>query len=288
MNLPRPLIRAEELAAWLAGTGPATMRLLDVRFDLARPAAGEAAYLEGHLPGAGYAHLERDLSAMPPAEALCGGRHPLPRREDFARTLGRLGIAPHTPVVVYDASGGMYAARAWWMLRWMGHDDVAVLDGGLPAWVAAGGTLGTGRVEPAVQQPYPLAGAPALQTIDVQDLQQRLGALTLIDARGPERYRGEVEPLDPVAGHIPGALNRPFTANLGPDGCFRPAAQLRQDFEALLGEREAATVVHQCGSGVSACHNLLAMAVAGFVDGRLYPGSWSEWCADPGRPVERG
>jgi thiosulfate/3-mercaptopyruvate sulfurtransferase len=284
MNLPRPLISAAELAERLG-----SVTLLDARFDLAQPAAGEAAYAQGHLPGALYAHLERDLSAMPPAEALCGGRHPLPPRAVFARTAAGWGLTPARAVVVYDASGGMYAARAWWLLRWIGLDAVAVLDGGLGAWIAAGGALEGGvSAAPAAAGDFPLAEASPLATIDADTLRRDLGRLVLLDARAPERYRGEVEPLDPVAGHIPGALNRPFVRNLGADGRFLPAATLRADFEALTGGRPAADVVQQCGSGVTACHNLLAMAVAGLGDSVLYPGSWSEWCADPARPVARG
>lgn len=284
MSLPRPLISVTDLQPLLG-----QVCLLDARFDLAQPAAGEAAYAQGHLPGALYAHLERDLSAMPPAPALCGGRHPLPPREAVARTLAGLGITPATPVVVYDASGGMYAARAWWLLRWLGHQAVSVLDGGLSAWVAAGGALeaGTRRPSPAAE-PYALPAEPALAIVSADELQARLGTVALIDARGAERYRGDIEPLDPVAGHIPGALNRPFTTNLGPDGRFLDPKALRTAFTALLGERAAGEVIHQCGSGVTACHNLLAMAVAGLGDGVLYPGSWSEWCRDPARPVARG
>jgi thiosulfate/3-mercaptopyruvate sulfurtransferase len=226
---------------------------------------------------------------MPPAPALCGGRHPLPTPEAVARTVTALGITPTTPVVVYDASGGMYAARAWWLLRWLGHPAVAVLDGGLPAWMAAGGALESGERQPVpAAEPYPLPAVPALETITADELQRRLGAVTLVDARGAERYRGDVEPLDPVAGHIPGALNRPFTTNLGPDGRFLDAAALRAAFTRLLGERAGGEVIHQCGSGVTACHNLLAMAAAGLGDGVLYAGSWSEWCRDPARPVARG
>jgi thiosulfate/3-mercaptopyruvate sulfurtransferase len=284
MSLPRPLISAAELADRLG-----RVTLLDARFDLAQPAAGEAAHAQGHLPGALYAHLERDLSAMPPAEALCGGRHPLPPREVFAQTAARWGLTPASEVVVYDASGGMYAARAWWMLRWIGLDAVAVLDGGLAAWTAAGGALESGTVPaPAPAAPFPLAQPAPLALIGAEALLRDRDCVVLLDARAPERYRGEVEPLDPVAGHIPGALNRPFARNLGADGRFLPPATLRADFEALIAGRPAAEVVQQCGSGVTACHNLLAMAVAGLGDSVLYAGSWSEWCAEPARPVARG
>lgn len=276
-----PLISAEALKAALG-----RVRVFDVRFDLARPEAGEAAWREGHLPGAHYLHLDRDLSAKDGVPALCGGRHPLPTREVFAATAARLGLTPDTPVVLVDAQGGMFAARAWWMLRWIGARDVRVLDGGLAAWRAAGGALEPGEVAPAAPGlAWPLGPEPEGLRLTADALAAQLGRVALLDARAPERYRGDVEPLDPVAGHIPGALNRPFSANLGPDGRFLPPEALRAAFQGLAGARP---VVHQCGSGVTACHNLLAMAVAGLPGGALYAGSWSEWCRDPARPVARG
>ena len=276
-----PLISAEALKAALG-----RVRVFDVRFDLARPEAGEAAWREGHLPGAHYLHLDRDLSAKDGVPALCGGRHPLPTREVFAATAARLGLTPDTPVVLVDAQGGMFAARAWWMLRWIGARDVRVLDGGLAAWRAAGGALEPGEVAPAAAPPaWPLGPEPEGLRLTADALAAQLGRVALLDARAPERYRGDVEPLDPVAGHIPGALNRPFSANLGPDGRFLPPEALRAAFQGLAGARP---VVHQCGSGVTACHNLLAMAVAGLPGGALYAGSWSEWCRDPARPVAQG
>ena len=285
-NLPTPLIRADELLALLARARG--VRLLDARFDLARPDAGTEAFLAGHLPGAQHVHLDRDLSAKDGAPAVCGGRHPLPTRAHVAATLGRLGITPETPVVVYDAQGGMFAARVWWMLRWVGHTAVAVLDGGVPAWVAAGGALEAGAAEPvAPVADYPLSAEPGYAVLTADELHARLGRVTLIDARAPERYCGDVEPLDPVAGHIPGALNRPFNTNLAADGRFLSPEALRAGFAPLLGVG-AGEVFHQCGSGVTACHNLLAMAVAGLPGGALYAGSWSEWCRDVRRPVARG
>ena len=276
-----PLISAEALKAALG-----RVRVFDVRFDLARPEAGEAAWREGHLPGAHYLHLDRDLSAKDGVPALCGGRHPLPTREVFAATAARLGLTPDTPVVLVDAQGGMFAARAWWMLRLIGARDVRVLDGGLAAWRAAGGALEPGEVAPATPGPaWPLGPEPEGLRLTADALAAQLGRVALLDARAPERYRGDVEPLDPVAGHIPGALNRPFSANLGPDGRFLPPEALRAAFQGLAGARP---VVHQCGSGVTACHNLLAMAVAGLPGGALYAGSWSEWCRDPARPVAQG
>lgn len=280
-TLPTPLIRADELLARVGA-----VCVLDARFDLARPDAGAEAFLAGHLPGAQYVHLDRDLSAKGEVPALCGGRHPLPTREHFAATVARLGITPATLVVVCDAQGGMFAARVWWMLRWIGHTAVVVLDGGVAAWTAAGGALETGAAQPPVPAAaYPLSPEAGQRVITADALQAQLGRVTLIDARAPERYRGDVEPLDPVAGHIPGALNRPFSANLAAGGRFQPPEVLRAAFLPLLGEGE---VVHQCGSGVTACHNLLAMEIAGLPAATLYAGSWSEWCRDGRRPVARG
>ena len=275
----KTLISAAQTRELLATREP--LVLLDCGFDLVDPAVGERAWAAGHLPGALYAHLDRDLSG---ARTGRNGRHPLPARAAFAATVGRWGIAPGVQVVVYDAQGGPYAARAWWLLRWLGHDAVAVLDGGVAAWLAAGGTLETSVPALAPRAPYP-AATPAMPTISAEQLLARLGQLTLLDARSGERFRGEVEPLDPVAGHIPGATLRFFRDNLGPDGCFKPAAQLRQEFAALGAD--GGEVVHQCGSGVTACHNLLAMVHAGYDRALLYPGSWSEWCSDPSRPVAR-
>jgi thiosulfate/3-mercaptopyruvate sulfurtransferase len=281
----KTLVSAPDLRQRAAGAHAPV--LLDCSFDLTDPEAGQRAYRDGHPPGAHYLHLESDLSAPPrDAAGRFRGRHPLPAREDWARTLGRLGIGPATPVVAYDAQGGAYAARAWWMLRWMGHEDVAVLDGGLAAWREAGGALESGD-GPAVQPsaPYPLH-APACPTLEAAQVQAQLGRVRLIDARAPERFRGDVEPLDRAAGHIPGALNRFFRDNLAADGRFKPRAQLRAEWAPLVAG-DAMAVLY-CGSGVTACHNLLAMAHAGFEDGVLYPGSWSEWSDDPARPQARG
>ena len=282
------LISAADLMALQRqqATGGRPLVLLDCGFDLADGSAGERAHAAGHLPGAIYAHLDRDLSG-PKAGAgeRSRGRHPLPSRDQLAATAGRWGVAPGVQVVVYDAQGGPYAARAWWLLQWLGHADVAVLDGGPAAWLVAGGSLSTEAAAPQPQPPYPTL-APAMPSIDAAALQAALGRLVLIDARAPERYRGEVEPLDPVAGHIPGAVNRLFKLNLQADGRFKPAAELRAEFTALL--QPGQPVVQQCGSGVTACHNLLAMAHAGLGVAQLYPGSWSEWCSDPTRPMARG
>ena len=274
------LISCAELRA-LQGTSPALV-LLDCCFDLADPTAGERAFAAAHLPTAQYAHLDRDLAGTKNGS---NGRHPLPGRREFAATAARWGITPSSQVVTFDGQGLPYAARAWWLLRWLGHSAVAVLDGGTAAWLADGGKLTAELpvINPA--PPYPEQAA-AMPTIDANALLRSLGNVRLIDARAAERFRGDVEPLDPVAGHIPGASQRFFKDNLAPDGRFKPAAELRGVFEALSAP--GGQVVHQCGSGVTACHNLLAMTHAGLEGALLYPGSWSEWCADPARPVARG
>ncbi len=283
MTMPfTTLISATELRALLDG-GAAPV-IVDAGFDLADVQAGHRAWRDGHLPGSHYLHLDEHLSA---AKTGRNGRHPMPARADFALTLGRLGITPQTQVIALDRQGGMYAARLWWMLRWMGHSAVAVLDGGVAAWTEAGGTLDRAEPTPRDAGPYPERTALA-NAMDGSTLASRLGTVRLIDARAAERFRGEVEPLDAAAGHIPGALNRFHKLNLGPDGRFKPAARLREEFAPLLGGHPATHVVHQCGSGVTACHNLLAMEHAGLAGSALYPGSWSEWSADPQRPLAKG
>jgi thiosulfate/3-mercaptopyruvate sulfurtransferase len=263
-------------------TQGAALLVIDVSFDLANTAAGEAAYGQGHIPGAHYLHLDRDLSA---AKTGGNGRHPLPDAQAFAQLVADLGLTPDTQVIAYDAQGGMYAARLWWMLRWLGHANAAVLDGGLQAWTGPLTEALTARPVPSSLQP----GAPLARSLTADDVQQQLGKIRLIDARAQERFRGEAEPLDKQAGHIPGASNRLFKNNLAADGVhFKPAAQLRAEFEAMLAPFESEKVVHQCGSGVTACHNLLAMEHAGLTGSALYPGSWSEWSSDPSRPVAKG
>jgi thiosulfate/3-mercaptopyruvate sulfurtransferase len=259
--------------------------LLDIRHDLAQPERwGEDQYRAGHLPGAVFLHLDRDLSAPKTGR---NGRHPLPSPADAAATFGRAGVGPATQVVVYDQDNGMYASRAWWMLRWLGHPAVALLDGGYERWVREGFPVTTAVREPRAKA---FAPGPHLPVATVDEVLASLPSrsLTIVDARAGERFRGETETLDPVAGHIPGARNRPYAANLAADGAFKDAATLGREFAALLGEAPIAGVVHQCGSGVSACHNVLAMMVAGYPETRLYPGSWSEWCAEPSRPVATG
>ena len=296
------LISAEQLMALQASGAP--LMVFDCSFDLMKPEAGTQLYRAAHIPGAVYANLDSDLSAKhgvpgargevvvvatdegPPAS---GGRHPLPSRERFAGWLSSVGFGNDMQAVVYDRNGANYCGRLWWMLKWMGHEAVAVLDGGLQAWQATGGLL-TDREEPAHFQSNFVAGTPLLALADTKSVAARLeqAGQTLIDARAAARYRGEVEPLDPIAGHIPGALNRPFTENIGPDGKFKPAAQLRAEFEALLAGRDPETVVHHCGSGVSAVPNLLAMQIAGLGPTALYAGSWSEWSNTPGLPTRQG
>lgn len=275
------LITARALRELLSGATPPVV--IDTSFDLADPDAGERSYREGHLPGAHYLHLDRDLSG---AKTGRNGRHPLPERVVFAAIVGALGITPQTQVVVYDRQQAMFAARAWWMLRWLGHEAAAVLDGGVAAWQQAGGGLDGTMPAAAAKAPYPLR-EPLVASVDAAQLGDRLGRVRLIDARAPERYRGEVEPLDAQAGHIPGALNRFFKDNLADDGRFKPRDQLRAEWTPLLGAGSAQQVVHHCGSGVTACHSVLAMEAAGLHGSALYPGSWSEWSSDPARPVAR-
>jgi len=291
------LISVDELQRLRASDAP--HMIFDCSFDLMNPAAGEEQYRQAHIPGAVYAHLDSALSDPgvvepdgthhPHRDAASGGRHPLPSREKFAMWLCAVGFANDMQAVVYDRQGANYCGRLWWMLKWAGHDAVAVLDGGLQAWQAAGGEV-TDREEPSHFQSNFRLGPERTRLATTREIQQRLGqpAQTLIDARAAPRFRGEVEPLDPVAGHIPGALNRPFSQNIGPDGKFKPAAQLREEFEALLAGRDPRSVVHHCGSGVSAVPNLIAMEVAGLGPTALYAGSWSEWCSDRSRPVEKG
>lgn len=276
------LVSAEDLAARLGEPG---LVLVDCRHALGDPDAGETAWAQDHLPGAGHAHLERDLSR--PGGPAGEGRHPLPTAEQFGGLLGRLGITPADQVVAYDEqSGAMAAARFWWLLRQFGHARVAVLDGGLARWRALG--LPTDTRTPAPIPAYPGDFDRAGQ-VDTAHVQARLGDAPgwLLDARAPERFRGDVEPLDPVAGHIPGAGNRPFTANLA-DGRFLAPDVLRRQFEALTRGRPPTDVVLSCGSGVTACHNLLAMEHAGLHGARIYPASWSGWVADRSRPVATG
>ncbi len=265
-----PLISADELRAVLAD-----VTVLDVRYRMGGP-GGPVAYAEGHVPGAAYVDLDSDLAA-PPGE---GGRHPLPGTADFVTAMRRAGVSNRRPVVVYDDWSAHAAGRAWWLLRHHGHPDVRVLDGAWPAWLRAGGEVETGA--PAVEPGDFAPGEPGARLIDATHV---LDVDVLIDARAAERYRGETEPIDPVAGHIPGAVNVPTARNLTDDGCFLGPDELRAIY-AEAGAVPGADVAAYCGSGVTAAHDLLAMEVAG-IEARLYPGSWSGWITDPGRPVER-
>lgn len=257
-------------------------RVIDVRHQLADTAYGERVYGEGHIPGAVFLHCDRDLSGTVTG---CNGRHPLPDPQCLAARLDEIGIGEQTQVVIYDDAQGMIAGRLWWLLRWLGHRAVAVLDGGFQVWQAAGGEVTTALPAPSVAR-FPVARQSlAVNTDFVQKMSLTMSACALIDARSPDRFRGENETIDPVGGHIPGAINHFFRDNLQTDGCFKPADQLRLEWLAVLADCPPDQVVHYCGSGVSACHNLLALEIAGLPGGRLYGGSWSEWCADTSRPV---
>lgn len=260
--------------------------VVDCRFSLSDPAYGWQAYQKAHIPTAVYAHLDEDLSGpMVPGRS---GRHPLPNPDQLAQKLGAWGIGSCTQVVAYDDAGGAFAARLWWLLGWLGHDAVAVLDGGWPRWIGEGRPIREG-----VEQRPPCAFTPRLQperVVTADDVKQRLHdpAWRLLDARAPERYQGVQEPIDPVAGHIPGAVNAPFSENLTSAGTFLSPERLRQRFAALLGGVPPERTICYCGSGVTAAHNVLAMTHAGLPGARLYAGSWSEWITDPRRPVARG
>jgi thiosulfate/3-mercaptopyruvate sulfurtransferase len=258
--------------------------VIDCRFDLADTAWGERQYLAGHIPGAVYAHLDRDLSGT---KTGTNGRHPLPPDAVMAARFGAMGIADGKQVAVYDADSGMHASRLWWMLRYMGHDATALLDGGWARWTSAGGAVEPGRLTPAAAT-FTSRPRPDWR-LTADEVRRGLGASDrlLVDARSAERFRGQGETLDPVAGHIPGAASAFFQNNLTADKTFRSPEELRAQWSATLAGHDPKDVVCYCGSGVTACHNLLAMEVAGLGGARIFPGSWSEWCADPSRPVER-
>lgn len=256
--------------------------VFDCRFDLADAGAGYQAYVQGHIPGAHYVHLEHDLSSPVTSST---GRHPLPDAQLLSRKLGQWGVDDSKQVVAYDGGSGAFAARLWWLLRWLGHHGVAVLDGGVAQWQRGGYPLSTDipQPRPAVFQPHRddtlwLSAERVAGLINDEDY-------ALVDARAAERFNGDVEPIDPVAGHIPGAVNRPFMRNVDEQGRFLPAEDLRREFAALTGGVSPGHVIHMCGSGVTACHNLLAMEVAGLHGAKLYAGSWSEWITDASRPV---
>ena len=289
----RTLVQAETLAGVLRHAG---LVVVDCRFSLADTGQGERDYIASHIPGARYAHLDRDLSR--PSDDPRDGRHPWPDPHAFARAIAGWGIGPGDQVVAYDADNGSIAARLWSLLRSHGHGRVAVLDGGWARWTALGLPVESGGEDgllepPGRRSPSPACrlpqGHPALsRLLDADEVQAHLDAGgLLVDARAAPRFRGEVEPLDRVAGHVPGAVNRPFAANLRDDGRFKAPDELAREFLGLLGDREPASLVTMCGSGVTACHHLLAMAHAGLPVGRLYAGSWSGWIGDPRRPVAR-
>lgn len=280
-RLRTPLISTAELAGRLSDPD---WLVADCRFELSRPDAGREAWRAGHIPGAIHVDLERDLSRPVTPDS---GRHPLPAPDEFAATLGRLGIGNGTRVVCYDAGSGAFAARLWWMLRWVGHDGVAVLDGGFAAWTAEGRPVSTepSSRTPAVFVPRP---RPAL-VVDAREVAAALArGEMLVDVRNAERFRGDVEPIDAVAGHVPGAVNLPFSESLDETGRFRTPAALGERWRERAGALPGRAPICMCGSGVTACHGLLALAAAGIDGGRLYAGSWSEWIRDPARPVARG
>jgi thiosulfate/3-mercaptopyruvate sulfurtransferase len=257
--------------------------ICDCRHDLLDLNAGRAAYAKAHIPGAHFLHIDDDLSGPKLGQ---NGRHPLPQVDKLTARLAEVGIDQDCQVIAYDAHGGMFAARLWWLLRWLGHEAVAVLDGGVPKWIAEGRPITADLVQPRSKN---FERSPGVLPVDATFVLTHLDGhgMRLVDARAADRFAGQNETLDPVAGHIPGALNRFFKLNLNERGCFKPADLLREEFTALLDKTSTREVVHYCGSGVTACHNLLAMEHAGLAGSRLYPGSWSEWCADPGRPMVR-
>jgi thiosulfate/3-mercaptopyruvate sulfurtransferase len=281
------LIGVAQLRARLGRPG---LCILDCRHDLADPQAGATQYAAAHLPGAVFAHLDRDLSGAKAPDGS-SGRHPLPDPEALVARLRAWGVGSATQVVAYDASQGCYAARAWWLLRWLGHERVAVLDGGWQAWLAAGAPTDAVAATPApgdVRLGPPRQAAVALEAVEDLVRRRPAGGPRIIDARAPDRYEGRNETLDPVGGHIPGAVNRFWKDNLDERGHFKAPARLRAEYEALLEGRTPRDLILQCGSGVTACHDLLALHVAGLPGAALYAGSWSQWVADRARPVATG
>jgi thiosulfate/3-mercaptopyruvate sulfurtransferase len=290
-NAPQPPVLIEAVEAIQAAARGDDILLLDCRFELSDVSAGERAHVASHPNGAVYAHLDRDLSSPKgnnPLDPNFSGRHPLPDPAAWAATVARWGVKQSTTVVCFDAHGSPYASRAWWLFRWLGHAKVMVLNGGLDAWVRAGGAISTQATPPraaAAPMPMQTAGMPV---IDAPTLMARLSALRLIDARGADRFRGENETMDPIAGHIPGAVNRCFRDNLAADGRFKSNEVLTAEWQPLLSGVPSEHLVQQCGSGVTACQNILALMHLGHPPTTLYPGSWSEWSADPKRPRATG
>ena len=275
------LISTDELAERLSDP---SFAVFDVRHDLMHPERwGIGEYEKSHIPGAVFLHIDNDLSGPKNGR---NGRHPLPTPEAAAALFGRVGIDSTQQVVAYDQSNGVFASRLWWMLRWLGHEAVAVLDGGFAKWTREGRAVTSEPPESKATTFVVKNVAPTVNSVGVEASLSR-HTLLLVDARAPERYRGEVEPMDPVPGHIPGAVNRPASQNVTTEGVFKSPRTLRSEYQALLGGRPHSDVVHYCGSGVTACHNVLAMEIAGFPATRLYPGSWSEWIANPTRPIAK-
>ena len=275
------LISTDELADRLSDP---SLALFDIRHDLMQPERwGADEYQKAHIPGATFLHIDSDLSG--PKNGV-NGRHPLPTPETAAALFSRVGIDSTKQVVAYDQNTGVFASRLWWMLRWLGHESVAVLDGGFAKWSREGRAVTSESSEPSAATFVVKNVSPTVNSVGVESSISR-HTLLLVDGRAPERFRGEVEPMDPVAGHIPGAVNRPASLNVTANGVFKPASALRTEYQALLGGRPHSDVVHYCGSGVTACHNVLAMQIAGLPSTRLYPGSWSEWISNPDRPVAR-
>lgn len=260
--------------------------VFDCRFDLAHPDSGRNSWRAAHIPGAVYAHLDHDLAGR---VTKTSGRHPLPPDKSFAEFLARSGWTRDKPVVAYDSQGGMFASRLWWLMNYFGLGRTRILDGGLAAWMAASLPLESGTVEPGTGEIPRLVPDPDM-VVTSEDLAARLGDddLVILDARARSRFEGLEEPIDTVAGHIPGALNQPCSENIADGSGFKPGPLLKQQFNKILGKRDQADVIHMCGSGVTACHNLFAMALAGMPGSRLYVGSWSEWIRDPSRPVVKG
>ena len=275
------MITTDELADRLSDP---SLALFDVRHDLMQAERwGADEYQKAHIPGASFFHVDNDLSG---AKNGVNGRHPLPTPEAVAALFSRVGIDSTKQVIAYDQNTGVFASRLWWMLRWLGHESVAVLDGGFAKWSREGRAVTSESSEPTAATFVVKNVAPTVNSVGVESSISR-HTLLLVDARAPERFRGEVEPIDPVAGHIPGAVNRPASLNVTANGVFKPASALRTEYQALLGGRPHSDVVHYCGSGVTACHNILAMQIAGLPSTRLYPGSWSEWISNPTRPIAK-
>lgn len=275
----KTIISPEDLAAYLQSTDERNFLVLDCSFDLVNLNLGLQAYKAGHIPGAHYVHLEEQLSGQ---KTGLNGRHPLPSQSEFLSILENLGVDEQTQIIVYDNASGMYAARLWWMCRWVGHDLVAVLDGGVAAWQAEGFSLVNSDSPGCIQTKLSIRN-PKADLVSYEQVRDNLNSkeFLVVDARASDRYRGENETMDPVGGHIPGAVNHFFKSNLSASGRFRSSAELLADFQDIFGQKMPTKIINQCGSGVTACHNLLAMEIAGLTGAKLYGGSWSEWCVQP-------